>query len=181
MTKQRWHAKILFASKQYCAEQYGGKVRSAMRHLQGERRSGVEKDCGGWISVVFHKLRKRVNADVQSMGLTGIQSRVIHCLLVKRAEGPVYQRDVERTFGISRSTVTGMLQQMEKDGLIRRESVASDARLKSLVPTQKAVHLDAQVEKSLQLAEQCLTRGLSGAQLAAFKEAAAQMAANLDN
>ena len=141
----------------------------------------MEKDCGGWISVLFHKLRKRVNADVQSLGLTGIQSRVIHYLLVKCAEGPVYQRDVESAFGVSRSTVTGMLQQMERDGLIRRESVESDARLKSLIPTQKAIELDAQVNDCLYQAEQCLTQGLSEAQLAAFKRAAAQMSANLDS
>ena len=146
-----------------------------------ERRSRVEIDCGGWISVLFHKLRKRVNADMQHLGLTGIQTRVIHYILIKSAEEPVYQRDVESTFGVSRSTVTGMLQQMEKDGLIQRVSVASDARLKSLVPTEKAIHLDAQVEERLRRAEQCLTQGLSEAQLSAFKEAAAQMSANLDN
>ena len=141
----------------------------------------MEIDCGGWISVLFHKLKKRVNADVQRLGLTGIQSRVIHYILIKSAEEPVYQRDVESAFGVSRSTVTGMLKQMEKEGLIQRVSVASDARLKSLVPTQKAVHLDAQVVERLQHAEQCLTRGLTGAQIAAFKEAAAQMSANLDD
>ena len=141
----------------------------------------MEIDCGGWISVLFHKLLKRVNADMQRLGLTGIQTRVIHYILIKSAEEPVYQRDVESTFGVSRSTVTSMLQQMEKDGLIQRVSVASDARLKSLVPTEKAIHLDAQVEERLRRAEQCLTQGLSEAQLSAFKEAAAQMSANLDN
>ncbi len=145
-----------------------------------ERGSCVEKDCGGWISVLFHKLRKRVNADVQDLGLTGIQSRAIHYILVKSAEGPVYQRDVEGVFGVSRSTVTGMLQQMERDGLIRREGVPGDARLKSLIPTQKAIELDAQVNACLRQAEQCLTRGLSDAQLAKFKDVAAQMSANLD-
>ena len=141
----------------------------------------MEIDCGGWIGVLFHKLRKRVNADMQRLGLTGIQTRVIHYILIKSAEEPVYQRDVESAFGVSRSTVTGMLQQMEKDGLIQRVSVASDARLKSLVPTEKAIHLDAQVEERLRRAEQCLTQGLSEEQLSAFKEAAAQMSANLDN
>ena len=140
----------------------------------------MEKDCGGWISVLFHKLRKRVNADVQGLGLTGIQSRAIHYILVKSAEGPVYQRDVEGVFGVSRSTVTGMLQQMERDRLIRREGVPGDARLKSLIPTQKAIELDAQVNACLRQAEQCLTRGLSDAQLAKFKDVAAQMSANLD-
>lgn len=141
----------------------------------------MEKDCGGWISVLFHKLRKYVNADVQTLGLTGLQSRVIHFILMRSANEPVYQRDVESAFGVSRSTVTAMLQQMERDGLIQRMSVASDARLKSLIPTQKAVCLDAQVGESLRRAEQCLTRGLSSAQLGAFKDAAARMSANLDD
>ena len=140
----------------------------------------MEKDCGVWISILFHKLRKRINADVQSLGLTGIQSRVIHYILEKHAHGPVYQRDVEGAFGVSRSTVTGILQQMEKDGLIQRESVASDARLKSLIPTQKAIRLDAQVDECLYRVERCLTQGLSDAQLAAFMDAAAQMSVNLD-
>ena len=122
----------------------------------------MEIDCGGWISVLFHKLRKRVNADVQGLGLTGIQSRVIHYILAKCAEGPVYQRDVEGMFGVSRSTVTGMLQQMEKEGLIRRGSVQGDARLKSLIPTQKAIELDAQVNGCLRRAERVPHTGPDG-------------------
>ena len=145
-----------------------------------DRGSRVDKDCGEWISTLFHKLRKRINADVQSLGLTGIQCRVIHYLLVHCAERPVYQRDVESMFGVSRSTVTGVLQQMERDGLIRRESVASDARLKSLIPTQRAIELDAQVGECLRRIDQSLTRGLTDAQLRAFEAAAAQMTANLD-
>ena len=109
----------------------------------------MEKDFGGWISLLFHKLRKRVNAEVQTLGLTGIQSHALHYILVKSEEGPVYQRDVEGVFGVSRSTVTGMLQQMERDGLIRRDSVEGDGRLKCLIPTQKAIEMDERVRKCL--------------------------------
>ncbi|HIZ19998.1 MAG TPA: MarR family transcriptional regulator [Firmicutes bacterium] len=140
----------------------------------------MEKDCGMWIHVLSHKLKKRMNADMQSLGLTGVQSRVMHYILVKCADGPVFQRDVENAFGLSRSTATGILQLMEKNELILRESVASDARLKSLIPTEKAAHLDAQVGECLHQAEQCLTHGLSSTQLSAFLETAAHMSANLD-
>lgn len=109
-----------------------------------------------------------MNTNMQSLGLTGVQSRVMHYILVKSADGPVFQRDVEAVFGLSRSTATGILQSMEKNDLILRESVASDARLKSLIPTQKAAYLDAQVGEYLRNTEQCLTRGLSNAQLALF-------------
>lgn len=140
----------------------------------------MEKDCGMWIHILSHKLKKRMNANMQSLGLTGGQSRIMHYILVKCAEGPVFQRDVEKAFGMSRSTATGILQLMEKNGLIVRESVASDARLKSLIPTERAAHLDAQISESLRQGKQRLTKGLSSEQLAQFLETAAHMAANLD-
>ena len=140
----------------------------------------MDKDCGMWINVLFHKLRKYNNANMQSLGITGVQSRVMHYILVKCVEGPVFQRDVERAFGLSRSTATGIQQLMEKNGLILRESVHNDARLKSLVPTEKAAHLDAQIGESLRRTEQRLTRGLSSAQLTLFLQTAAHMSANLD-
>ena len=140
----------------------------------------MEKDCGMWINILSHKIKKRMITNMQSLGLTGVQSRVMHYILVKSADGPVFQRDVEAVFGLSRSTATGILQSMEKNDLILRESVASDARLKSLIPTQKAAYLDAQVGEYLRNTEQCLTRGLSNAQLALFLETVAHMSKNMD-
>ena len=96
----------------------------------------VEKDCGAWINLLSHKVKKRLNATLWDMDITAVQSRVIYYILAHYQEGPVFQRDVERVFSLSRSTATGILQLMEKKGIIRRESVASDARLKSLVPDQ---------------------------------------------
>ena len=46
---------------------------------------------------------------------------------------PVFQRDLESAFHIRRSTATGILQIMVRDGLIVREPVEGDARLKRLV------------------------------------------------
>ena len=127
-----------------------------------------------------HKLKKRMNANVQSLGITGVQSRIMHYILVKCPDGLIFQRDVERIFDMSRSTATGILQLMEKNGLILRESVASDARLKSLIPTEKAAQLDAQIGESLRQTERLLTQGLTNEQLALFREIAARMSANLD-
>ena len=141
----------------------------------------MEKNCGMWINILSHQLKKRMNANMQSLGLTGVQSRVMHYIFMKCADGLVFQRDVENAFGLSRSTATGILQLMEKNGLILRESVASDARLKSLIPTEKAERLYAQIGEYLQQTEQCLTQGLSSKQLALFLETAAHMSANLNN
>ena len=92
----------------------------------------------------------------------------------------MFQRDIESVFGFSRSTVTGLLQARERSGIILRESVESDARLKRIVPTQKAVCLDAQVADCLRETDRLLTRGISSGQQQLFKEVAAQMMKNLD-
>ena len=140
----------------------------------------MELDCGTWINILSHKIKKRMNASTQSLGLTGIQSHVMHYILAKCKDGPVFQRDVESTFSLSRSTATGILQTMEKNGLILRESVARDARLKSLIPTEKAACLDARIKENLHKMEQCLREGLSEEQVSSFLETARQMYGNLD-
>ena len=141
----------------------------------------MEKDCGAWINLLSHKVKARLNATFQDLGITGVQSRVICYILVHCRQGEVFQRDIERAFGLSRSTATGILQLLEKNGILRRESVASDARLKSLVPTQRAVELNEQVAAALRETDRMLTRGLSNGQVQLFKEMAAQMLANLDD
>lgn len=47
----------------------------------------------------------------------------------------VFQKDIENEFGITRSTVTGIIKLMEQKGFITRISVPKDARLKQLVLT----------------------------------------------
>ena len=49
----------------------------------------------------------------------------------------IYQKDIEEKFCVTRSTVSKVLKGMESKGLLRRESVFSDARLKRLVLTEE--------------------------------------------
>ncbi len=140
----------------------------------------MDRECGMWINIVSHKLKKQVNITMQSLGLTAMQSHVMHYILVKCADGPVFQRDVESAFGMNRSTATGILQVMEKNGLISRESVASDARLKSLIPTEKAQQLDAKIGEYLRQTEQRITQDMTEEQVEGFINAAERMAENID-
>ena len=139
-----------------------------------------EKDLGKRLMVLCHQMRRFLDQITRDYEITGVQSRVLHFVCEHSRTGPVYQKAIEHEFHIRRSTATGILQLMEKNGLILRESVHNDARLKSLVPTEKAAHLDAQIGESLRRTEQRLTRGLSSAQLTLFLQTAAHMSANLD-
>lgn len=61
----------------------------------------------------------------------------------------VFQRDIERAFSITRSTVTNILQLMERKGYICRQSVAHDARLKRLELTDAGIRIHEQMMLSL--------------------------------
>ena len=61
--------------------------------------------------------------------------------LYRHKDEPVFQRDIEREFSITRSTVTNILQLMERKGYIQRLSVPQDARLKQLVLTEEGIRL----------------------------------------
>ena len=140
----------------------------------------MEKDCGAQINLLSRMLKRRLNVTLQGLGITAIQSRVMFYIMDHCPAGPVFQRDVEQAFSLSRSTATGILQQLEEKGLLRRESVPSDARLRNRVPTPRAAELDAEVRACLRQSEAVLTRGLSDGQVQLFKETLATMAANLE-
>ena len=141
----------------------------------------MERDCGAWINMLSHKIKMRMNAALSDLGITGVQSRIMHFILVHCQDGPVFQKDVEDAFSLRRSTTTAILQLMEKNGIIIRESVPYDARLKSLVPTDKAARRDEQVRTRILEIDAMLTRDLSPGQQQLFMEIAAQMARNLDS
>ena len=59
--------------------------------------------------------------------------------LYRHRDAAVFQRDIEREFSITRSTVTNILQLMERKGYIARRSVPQAARLKQLVLTEEGI------------------------------------------
>ena len=139
-----------------------------------------EHDFGLKLNILSHKLKKHLNAVLAKLGITGVQSRILHYILVHSEREPVYQRDVESVFGLSRSTATGILQLLERGGMIRRESVSSDARLKRLVPTEKAAVIDAQVLESIIEIEDRLVGGISAEEQELFFSVIDRMTQNLD-
>src|SRR5690554_4578183 len=70
-------------------------------------------------------------------GISGVNGWII-AYLYQNENRDVFQRDLEERFSITRSTISRVLKIMEQKGLIERQGVDSDARLKKLVLTKKA-------------------------------------------
>jgi len=81
--------------------------------------------------------------------------------LYHHSDRDVYQKDLETEFAISRATASNMLSVMERKGLITREPVEHDARLKKLVLTEPAMQMHRQIQQDIMETERLLTEGLS--------------------
>lgn len=138
-----------------------------------------ELEYGRWINQLSHQIKRRMNARLTGMGVTGVQGRVLHYIIDHYREQPVFQKDVEEAFRLRRSTATGILQLLEKSGLIRREGVPYDARLKSLVPTEKADAIYGEMRACIHETETLLTRDIAPEQLEVFLQVIKRMSDNL--
>jgi len=85
--------------------------------------------------------------------------------LYHHREEPVYQKDLEKEFRISRATATNTLQVMERNGFIERKAVDKDARLKRIVMTEEALEKHRVVEKHMQALDDRMLRGMSDTEI----------------
>ena len=81
--------------------------------------------------------------------------------LAQNHDRDIYQKDLERHFTITSSTASRVLSRMEQKGLIQRQPVARDARLKKIVLTEKAWRLKGLMREDIVQMEQTLVRGFS--------------------
>ncbi len=81
--------------------------------------------------------------NIAGTDITAFQMDVI--FFIQHSERDIFQKDLEKEFGLKRPTVSLGLNHMEELGLIERRSVESDARLKKITITKRALDI---VEKA---------------------------------
>lgn len=80
----------------------------------------------------------------------------------------VFQKDFEQEFNIRRSTASNILALIEKNGLIKREPVPYDARLKKITLTPKALDVQCVVDKAFEKLEDTIKEGITQEELEVF-------------
>lgn len=110
--------------------------------------------------------------------VTGMQYGILNFIF--HHKGDIYQKDIEKEFNIRRSTATGILQLMEKNGLIRREEDPHDARLKKIITTQKACQFSKDMKQKISQIEKQLSQGISKDDLYTFFKVLDKISENLN-
>lgn len=87
-------------------------------------------------------MARNLDAHLKDAGLAEMPMEHGWCMryLYENQEKEIFQKDIEKQFGMCRSSVTNSIQIMEKKGYLKREAVAQDARLKKVMLTEKGIH-----------------------------------------
>lgn len=111
------------------------------------------------LSRIWHRIIENKMSD---LSLSSIQSRLLGYLYFQYREGkPVFQRELESEFQIRRSSITSVIQLMERKGLLERIPVPGDARQKELRLTEAGVDLQEAVIRRLDELEGLVNGSLS--------------------
>ena len=78
-------------------------------------------DIGRYVVETAHRIKVKLDFIFDDKELNGLQARILGYVDMMDKKGvPVYQKDIEREFKIRRSSVTSVLNTMEKNGFINR-------------------------------------------------------------
>lgn len=171
----------MFDIKQYDIEQYD--IKQIYTKEQVEMGKNREDVIGYEIKNLNNVITRSIAAGARSRSndeLTAMHCWILGYLYNSRGRD-VFQKDVEAEFSIGRSTVTNILQLMEKKDYIQRESVGSDARLKKIVMTPKGIKMHLDTGEMLDELEEKMAEGISAEHLRIFFQVIRKVRNNLEN
>ena len=136
---------------------------------------------GRLVRMLNHQLKRNQKPEeaVEDDELTPMQRHILNYILLETLHRDIYQKNLEEEFQVRKSTVSGILKLIEKNGFIYRESVKEDARLKRILPTKKAEALRPSILEHIHETEIRMTEGVSEQDLFLCKKVLYQMCRNL--
>lgn len=131
------------------------------------------------IYILSNQMKRQYVVSDDVLALTPIHKRVLYFLFIN-PDKKIYQKDIEKEFNIRKSTATGILQLMEKNGFINREVCESDRRLKQIKLAQKSYDINEQLITEAINLEQKVIKGIDEKDLETAIAVMKQMVVNLD-
>lgn len=132
------------------------------------------------INFISNRLRNRSQEVHTQLGIGSAQGKILNYVLVESEAHSVYQKDLEREFGLRPSTVTEMLNALEQKKLIQRVSDEWDGRYKKIVFTEKARSMKDRIRQEVEETEHLLLQGITEQEKQEFLRIAGKMLQNLE-
>ena len=132
------------------------------------------------INCISNRLRNRSQEVHTQLGIGSAQGKILNYVLVESEAHSVYQKDLEREFGLRPSTVTEMLNALEQKKLIQRVSDEWDGRYKKIIFTAKARSMKDRIRQEVEETEHLLLQGITEQEKQEFLRIAGKMLQNLE-
>lgn len=139
-----------------------------------------EDRLGKNVHMLSRQLKREIDIQVAKYGITGVQAGMIQFIFEKSRKKDIFAKDIEKQFDIRRASIAGILQNMEKNGLIKRETIDNDARLRKILLTNKALEIRKEVEESVKKVEEQVIQGLTKEEEKKYIELTKKMSENLE-
>ncbi|MFT8351704.1 MarR family winged helix-turn-helix transcriptional regulator [Clostridium saccharoperbutylacetonicum] len=127
-----------------------------------------EVHLGRKINILDKRIHRAIDKEASKYGITGVQGRILGFITHNSKNRDIFQKDIEEELDIRRSSVTSVLQLMEKNGFIERVSVSEDARLKKLIITEKGAKIQKSIYNFISNFEKSFSDELSEAEMNMF-------------
>ena len=85
-------------------------------------------ETGKMINQISNRLRRRSRQVQEAIGISGAQGNILDYILVESRQRSVYQKEIEKEFGLRPSTATEALKLLEEKGLICRMPCGGKSR-----------------------------------------------------
>ncbi|CEP81940.1 MarR family transcriptional regulator [Paraclostridium sordellii] len=135
------------------------------------------------ISKINHIISRKMDASVINAiddNLTISQAYVIDFISIEGKNKEIFQKDLEREFDLKRSSVSLMLNNMEKSELIERVPVTEDARLKKIVLTEKSKKIYEKISIAIDSIENRLSEDITQEEIEVFQRVLEKIRNNLE-
>lgn len=146
-------------------------------------RNSINDQVGFEIHRTAHMMSRKLETAVKVQGIDEVtltHGWIIRFLYENR-DKDIYQKDIEKYFLVGRSTVANSIKLMEKKGLIRREFVEYDARLKKVLLTEKGIRAHETIEAMIGVMNSCLLEGIDEKDTEVFLKVIRQIKENIEN
>ena len=137
-------------------------------------------ETGKMINRISNRLRRRSGKAQERIGITGAKGNILDYILLESEKHNVYQKAIEKEFGLRPSTATEVLTNLEEEGLIVRIPDEDDARYKKIVFTEKAEEIRGVLRSEIEKTEDLLLRGITSEEQALFMKITEKMLENLE-
>ena len=119
------------------------------------------------------------NSDINISPLTSTQIQILKYMIEHQNED-VYQKDLENVLNLRRATVSGVLQTMEKNNLIKREIYENDVRVKKIILNEKTKSIFLKNKQKIDEIEKNIIKNISKKDLNDFIKVIDKLITNLN-